>query len=331
MLRLLLPITLLLTLAPPGFAAPAVTLRMATVTPDGTGWARAFKAVAREIEAGTHGEVRMKWYFNGIAGDDVEAARRIGRDQLDGVGTGVWQCERWVPSMKVTRLPGLFRNRNELKQVAARLRPMFEEDARKAGFVFLGEAVMGPSVVFLRTPVRSLDELRKTRVWSLDNDETKSAVMRALGLPIVTLPLDGARAAYESGQVDGFLAPPTGAIGFQWSTQARYLLDLTTDHLLACMVVTRAAFEALPLDHQAIVRSAVAKLLVRFNDESEFSDERLMGGLFQRQGLTVLRPDDRFKKEFQAASEEAWKKLETAVPPSLLAQVQTMLAALRKH
>ena len=55
----------------------------------------------------------MKWYLGGIAGDDFEAADRIGRDQLDGIGGGAWLCERYAPSMRVLRLVGLFQTRDE--------------------------------------------------------------------------------------------------------------------------------------------------------------------------------------------------------------------------
>src|SRR5262245_37284712 len=117
---------------------PTYVLRMAAVVPQGTAWARELLAFAREVALVTNGQVAVKWYLGGIAGDDVEAGKRIARDQLDGVGAGSWQCERWAPGMTVTRLPGLFRSREESKYIATRLRPQFDEEFKKAGFVYLG-------------------------------------------------------------------------------------------------------------------------------------------------------------------------------------------------
>src|SRR4051812_32940032 len=90
-------------------------LRMASVVPEGTAWARELKAFSREVAQSTNDEVHVKWYLGGIAGDDIEAGERVRRDQLDGVAAGAWQCERWAPSIYVTRLPGLFRSRDEAK------------------------------------------------------------------------------------------------------------------------------------------------------------------------------------------------------------------------
>src|SRR6476659_6363188 len=64
--------------------ADEVVLRLASVAPSGTAWARELKAFARDVEAATNGAVRIKWYLGAITGDEAESIARIGRKQLDG-------------------------------------------------------------------------------------------------------------------------------------------------------------------------------------------------------------------------------------------------------
>jgi TRAP-type C4-dicarboxylate transport system substrate-binding protein len=309
---------------------PSYTLRIATEVPQGTAWAREVQAFSRDVALTTNGQVALKWYLGGIAGDDVEAGKRIARDQLDGIGAGAWQCERWAPSITVTRLPGLFRSRQESKYVAARLRNVFDEEFRKSGFVYLGDTQIGPSMVFTRQPVRSMDELRRIKLWTLDNDVVKTRLMAALGLTLVPLSFEQSRLAYDERRVDGFLAPPTGALAFQWSTQARYLLDLPTDYIMACVVVSTRAFDRLPFEHQRAVRAAAAKFMARFDDVGEHADAELLGGLFEKQGLKLIRHDEHFRADFQAAARAAWDKLdEGTITKPLLKQVQAILTAYR--
>ncbi len=311
-------------------ADPKYTLRMGTVVPEGTAWAREMKAFSRDVAQATNDEVRLKWYLGGIAGDDIEAGERIQRDQLDGVGAGAWQCERWAPTFGVTRLPGLFESRAEAKHVSSRLRSVLEAEFLRAGLIYLGDSEVGPSMVFTRNPIRTIDELRRVKLWSLDNDATKTKVMTALGLTLVPLPFDKSRAAFDDGRVDGFLAPPTGAMAFQWSTQARYLLDLHTDYIMACVVIAARAFDRLPIEHQRAVRAAAAKFSVRFDDVGLHADEELLGGLFERQGLKIIRPDASLRAAFSSAAHALWSKLdEKIVPQALLQQVQAMLTAYR--
>ncbi|MCU1278759.1 MAG: TRAP-type C4-dicarboxylate transport system, substrate-binding protein [bacterium] len=309
---------------------PTYTLRMATLAPQGTAWAREMASFARDVALVTNGQVAVKWYLGGIAGDDTEAAKRIGRDQLDGVGAGPWQCERWAPSITVTRLPGLFRSRDESKYVMARLRPTFDEEFKKSGFVFLGDAQLGPGMLFSRRPVRTMDELKHIKMWTLEADPVRTRLMSALGLSLVTLSFDQARPAYEQGRLDGFLAPPSAVLAFQWSTQAHYLVDLPTDYIMACLVVSTRAFDRLPFEHQRAVRAAAAKFMVRFDDVGLHSDAELVGRLFERQGLKVIHHDERFRAEYEAAGRAAWEKLDEAtIPHQLIKQVRAILTAYR--
>src|SRR4051812_31784484 len=160
--------TLALLLLTAGVAhADPIKLRMASVVPEGTAWARELKALAREIDTDTGGQVKMKWYLGGITGDDFESGRRIARGQLDGWAGGAWQCEKGAKSMVVTRLPGLYRSRAEIAWIEGRLRPTFDEEFKKAGFVFLGDSVIGPSIIFLRKAVHRFGELKRIKLWSL--------------------------------------------------------------------------------------------------------------------------------------------------------------------
>jgi TRAP-type transport system periplasmic protein len=311
-------------------ADEVVTLRMGSIVPEGTAWAREMHALTRDVAARTSGQVDLRWYLSGIAGDDLEAARRVERDQLDGIGAGSWQCERWAPSVTVTRLPGLYRDREESRFVAMRLRDVFEAEYAKAGFVLLGDSQIGPSMIFTRAPVRTMDELRRTKLWTLDNDLTKRRILTALGLTLVPLPFDRSRQAYDAHEVDGFLAPPTGALAFQWSTQARYLLDVPTDYILGCVVIKTRAFDRLTFAQQQAVRAAAATFAVRFDEVGAHTDEQLLGGLFEKQGLTLVHPDARFAADFERAAQAAWAEVgDKMVPKELVDRVRAMLTARR--
>jgi TRAP-type C4-dicarboxylate transport system substrate-binding protein len=149
--------------------ADPVTLRMATIAPEGTAWARELAAYAREIEGNTNGAVHVKIYYSSIAGDEFTVIDRIKRDQLDGA-IGSESCMVLSPSMRVTRVVGLFQSREESAYVVTRLKPILDEEFAQKGFVNLGEANLGPEVLYTRDPVRSLADLRKVRFWVWDLD-----------------------------------------------------------------------------------------------------------------------------------------------------------------
>lgn len=89
---------LVLVLGTPAAAEGVRTLRIATVAPEGTAWAHEMTAWTREIESATNGAVKLKMYFGGIAGGELDVLERIKRHQLDGAISGGMICSRLGPS-----------------------------------------------------------------------------------------------------------------------------------------------------------------------------------------------------------------------------------------
>lgn len=308
--------------------AEPVTLRLAAIAPDGTAWARELRAFARDVESNTHGELRIKWYLGGVAGDELTALERVRHGQLDGEAGAIF-CQRLAPSLRVVRLVGLYRTRDEAIYVMGRLKPLLDEEFRKSGFANLGEGVFGADALFSRTPIRTLDELRALKVWVWNLDPVWQTTLGALGVRSVTLPLDELAAAYRRHAFDGFFAVPSAALAYQWSTQASYFLDVGASILPACMVVSNAALDPLPTELKRALQAASVKFMIRFNDTSAALDAALVGGLFEKQGVRKL-PVTRFAPELFAAAATARARLGAAlVVPSLLASVERMLAEYR--
>lgn len=309
--------------------ADPIVLRMATIAPEGSGWAREFSNFARDVQAGTHGGVRIKMYFSGIGGDDLTILDRIKRDQLDGA-IGSESCIRLAPSMKVTRIFGLFQSREESAYVLSRLKPIVDGEFMKAGFINMGEATLGPELLMTRQPVHDLNELRNTTLWVWDLDSALLAQAKALGLHVKPLPLDRATGAYDDKSVDGFVAMPSAALAFQWSAQAGYLEELHLSYRAGCEFIASRAFDALPIDAQQYLRAASGKLRARMDDLEGRQDQELVGGLFARQGLKTVPVSERFRLDFFTLSREMRSQLgQELVPPHLMELVLSWLADFR--
>src|SRR4051812_13782613 len=76
-------------LCAPSAAEETVTLRFATLAPEGTAWAREFLAAARDTELFSDGELKIRWVFGGIAGDENMVPMRMRRGQIDGEAASI--------------------------------------------------------------------------------------------------------------------------------------------------------------------------------------------------------------------------------------------------
>lgn len=329
MLRSLLVLTLLSSAA---VAAEEVTLRIGTVVPEGTGWARELRAMARDVEAETNGGLHLKFYMSGIAGDELAMLERIKRGQLDGVLSGGMACETAAPSLRVARIPGVFQTWAETSYVLGRIRPLLDDEAQRNGLRYMGESIVGPSIVFSRKPVATIRDLQQTRFWIWDIDRMLAAVLPAMAVPVAPSPIADAYAAYEQKRVDGFITPAVAALGFQWSTVARYYTDLRVGFVVGCMLIANRAFDALPLPGQQALRQASAKAKLRTEAVGRSQEEQLLHGLFRKQGLQQISVDNDTRAAFFGAAHEARDRAATRlVSADLIARVLAMLADFRSE
>ncbi len=304
-------------------------IRFATIAPDGTTWARELKAWAQDVERESGGSVKLKLYFDAIAGDEPEMGERIRRGQLDGM-IGSMYCYRVSSAMRVSLVVGLFQDRDEASWVMNRLRPAIDKEFLQHGFVNLGESGLGSMILFSRRPVRSMAELRQTPllVWTADGIVPRQ--LEALGLHVFAPPIDDGMRSYVAGRTDAFFAAPAAALAYQWSTEARYFSDLRISFLVGCAMIANRTFDALPLEAQQAIRLASAKLSKRFEDVARQEDDALIGKLFAKQGLVRVPVDERFRTDFFEASRAARDRIDpTLISPELVRQVLLLLADYR--
>jgi TRAP-type transport system periplasmic protein len=305
--------------------AEPVTLRMAAIAPDGTEWARSLKSFAQDVEVQSKGELRMKWYLGGVAGDELTALDRVKRGQLDGEAGAIF-CQRLAPSLRTARLPAMYRTRQEAIYVMGRLKPVLDEEFRKSGFANLGESVFGLDVLFSRAPIRTFDELVGTRLWVWNLDPMWQAASTEIGFKTVVTTIEEHSPAWRKKQYDAFFTVPGAALAYQWSTEAGYVSDLPATVLPACLVVSNAAMDPLPLELRQVLVTSAAKFMHRFNELSERLDDSLIGGLFQKQGLTRVTASPELHAQFEAAAKRAREKLGPAlIAPGLLGTVEKLL------
>jgi len=99
-LILFLFLSLFLTGAPLLVSAQQVVLKMGTLAPEGTAWAKAFRDIGREVEQKTNKQVSLRLFPGGVLGDEEDMLRKVKVGQIQGAlltGAG------WASSSKTSR------------------------------------------------------------------------------------------------------------------------------------------------------------------------------------------------------------------------------------
>ena len=116
-----------------GTASAQVTLKMATLAPEGSIWMQALHDAKTEIEASTGGAVKLKIYPGGIMGSEKDVLFKIKTGQLQGGGFMGYAIGKICPDASALMFPMAFRNYEEVDLALEKMRPFLDENARKNG------------------------------------------------------------------------------------------------------------------------------------------------------------------------------------------------------
>jgi TRAP-type C4-dicarboxylate transport system substrate-binding protein len=262
MKKTLLSIALLLLSAP---AFSAVTLKIATATPDGTQWMNDMRASAKEIKERTDGRVAIKYYGGGIKGNDTKVLGQIRIRQLQGGAFTPSALASQYSDLNLYGMPLVFDSEEEVAFVRSRMDARLQQGLEDAGFVNFGFATSGFANIMSSTPVKSLADLKGKRVWVPEGDTISYKSMEALSLNPVTLPLTDVLTGLQTGLIDIVAIPPIVALVLQWHTKVKYVTKLPLVYSYGYMAVDKKTFDKISDDDKAIVREVMTRTYENFD------------------------------------------------------------------
>lgn len=253
--------------------ANAATLKIATITPEGSQWMKDMRASAAEIKQKTDGRVEIKYYGGGVMGNDTKVLGRIRIGALQGGAFTPVALSSQYPDLNLYGLPLIFNSEDEAAYVRDRMDEQLRAGLEKAGFVSFGFAAGGFAVIMSNTPVDSLDDLKGKRVWVPEGDLISYASMESLSLSPVTLPLTDVLTGLQTGLIDIVAMSPIGALVLQWHTKIKYMTELPLVYTVGFMAIDKKAFTKLSDADQAIVRDVMSRTYDTF-DRQNLIDNR---------------------------------------------------------
>jgi len=215
-----------------GASAEAMTLKIATVMPDGSNWLVEMRQAGETIAERTAGRVKLKFYPGGVMGNDKTVLRKVRAGQLHGGAFTSGALAAVYPDMEIYSLPMLFRDYDEAEHVRARMDDTLKAGLRKKGFVALSIADGGFAYVLSDIPFRSVEDMRGAKTWLPEGDIMSGLTLDIAGVSPVPLPIVDVYTALQTGLVDTVAAPPMGAIAFQWHTKVNYMTDVPLMYLV---------------------------------------------------------------------------------------------------
>jgi TRAP-type C4-dicarboxylate transport system substrate-binding protein len=311
-------------------ASAATPIKFATLAPEGSTWMKELTELSKDLEKSTGGELKLKFYAGGVAGDEKDVVKKMRIGQLHAAGfTGVGLGEV-APETRLLDAPWLFRDRSELAAVREKLNKDFEAALDRAGFVLLGWTDLGSVYVFSRTKVDGPEDMRKAKMWVWEGDPIASSAYKALGVSPVPLSVVDVMQSLQTGMIDAVYGPPLGVVALGWHAKLKHIYPVPMAESTGAVLVTKKFFDALAPEQQKTLREVSARHLKRLNELTNAENDKALETL-SKNGLELsAKPGPETLKRYEELGRAARKDLAGKLfPAELAAKLEKELAALR--
>ena len=292
-------------------ASAQVTLKLATMAPDGSIWMQALADAKTEIESATGGAVKLKVYPGGIMGSEKDVLFKIKTGQLQGGGFMGYAIGKICPDSSALMFPMVFRNYEEVDQAMAQMRPFLDDSARKNGFEAMGWTEVGFSYAYGMKPIGSLEELRATKVWGLDSPMLME-LFAAAGISYIPANVTDVLTSLQTGLLETVFSPPTAAVAVQWHTKVRYYNTMRLTYALGGVFLSSAGWNAVPAAHRDAVKAAFNKHCQLLSPKVRKSDIEAMD-FMRSQGVRAIEETPEVRAAFEQVAATALLKIKGVV------------------
>jgi TRAP-type C4-dicarboxylate transport system substrate-binding protein len=320
MKRILQVLFLLSTLAL-ATGAGADVIKLGSIAPEGSPWHEILEDMGQEWSELSGGEITLRIYAGGVAGDESDMVRKMRVGQLHAATLSAGGLPDITPEFRALQMPMLFRSYEELDYVRDRIAPELEKLAHDRGFTVLTWGDAGWLHFFTKTPVTTPDDLKPLPLFTWFGNSAFVDAWKTAGFRPIALAATEINAGLQSGLIDAVAVPPLIALSYQWFAQTGHMTRLNWVPLVGAIVVSNDVWEEIePSLREKLLRAAQDAGRRMRGDVRALSDEAV--SVMKDYGLEVHDvPPDVEADWAQAAAEGSEMLVGTLIPAEILDRV----------
>ncbi len=323
-------IALSLMMPPAASVAKTLEIKIATLAPGGSSWMQTFHSIDAEVREKTDKQVGFKFYPGGVLGDEKDMLRKMYIGQIHGAALTSAGLSAIFNEMDVFQIPFLFESYHEVDYVTEEMGAFFQKGFDENGYILLGWSEGGFVRLMSTTPVATLDDLRKVKVWTWEDSPMTKAIFDQANVSAIPLSVPDVLVGLQTGLVDVVYAPPIGAISLQWFTKIKYMTDVNLIYLIGGLVIQKKVFNKISPDHQKILletcRHRMNELKTTIRKENQEAIQVMV-----KHGVKIITPTPAQVADFKKVSDQAMQRLEgKSFSKKIRDEVITKIEAYRK-
>ncbi len=303
------------------------SIKLATLAPKTSSWMKIFYKMGREIKKKSGGELKIRFFPDGVQGDEIDVVRKMRAGLLHaGAMTSVGLGEIQKPVL-IFQTPLLFQNYDELDHVRDRLREQLDKAFESAGYILLGWGDIGYYYLFSNRRIQSIADVRNPNVkmWVRVDDPVRMHFSKTMGSIGIPLSVPQVLPSLYSGQINTLIASPLACIALQWHPRLKYMTDIPLGIGVGATIITKEKFDKLSPKSQQILNETAHKyhkeLIHRIREDNDKSVTAL-----KKYGIQIVSVNNIDRAEWDKFAVQVQGELAGQIySQELLDQVNTLL------
>jgi TRAP-type C4-dicarboxylate transport system substrate-binding protein len=313
-----LVLTLLLITMSASIASAAVTIKLATLVPERSVWGNVLRDMGAEWKEATHGDVILRIYPGGVAGDDPDVVRKMRIGQLQAGTLTLAGLSEIDDSFSVFSIPMFFESYEEYFYVLEKLEPTLRKILAEKGFELLHWGHGGWIHLFSAEEVNSVDDLKQDKLFVWSGSDKLVRWWKDSGYHPVPLAFTDVPTGLQTGMINAMPNTPLAALSFQYFRSTPYMLEMGFGPFLGATVVTSKAWEKIDEDDRKAILASSETAAGRFRTEVPEQDAKAITEM-EKRGLTITSAGDpQVQATWRAEADKfATEMRSTFVPPAI--------------
>lgn len=297
-------LTFLLLISSALGAEKTLIIKMATLAPEGSSWVKTINALNAEVMKRSENKVQFKIYPGGVLGDETDMLRKTKIGQIQGAALTSAGLSSVFPEYDVLEVPFLFQKYEEVDHILTKMDSFFRKGVDNNGYVMLGWSEAGFIYLMSTVPISGVSDLRKAKVWILEDSNIAKAIFQEAGVKGIPLSITDVLVGLQTGLVEVVYIPPSGAISLQWFTKIKYITDLPLLYLAGAILIKKETFKEIPSTFQPVLMEIAQRHLNQLKTAIRNENQDALQ-VMAKQGIKMITPSREQIEEFKKLSNRA--------------------------
>lgn len=310
----------------------AVTIKIATISPEGSVWMEQMRKGADQVAQATDNRVKFKFYPGGVMGNDKAVLRKIRINQLQGGALMAGSLTSFFQGNQIYSQPMKFKSQEEVDYVRRHMDDYIIKGLDDAGLVCFTPIGGGFAYIMSKSPITSVADLKNRKIWVPDNDKTTEDSVSSFGVSPIALPLADVRTGLQSGLIDTVGTSPVGAVVLQWHTEIKYVTDIPLLYIYAVFAIDKKTFNQIAPDDRKIVYEIMTRELQELDRLNRQDNVKAIDSL-KKQGIKFISPSREQMIEWTATAAKSSQNMIDAenLPKAPMDKIDALLEQYRKN